>query len=140
VRLDDNTSGEKQSIKLTARFGSVNSRQYICARAHARTHVGTQNETLPCAWQPDDLQSWTRVFSAWKKPTEPRVWIRSQTHWADWNAGAHATGIHQGPKRQRTLSSNGDSTKSSKAWTRWKNGDARRELRGREMNGPWDHS
>ncbi|KYM78773.1 Signal recognition particle receptor subunit beta [Atta colombica] len=38
----------------------------------------TQNETLPCAWQPDDLQSWTRVFSAWKKPTEPRVWIRSQ--------------------------------------------------------------
>lgn len=38
-----------------------------------------QNETLPCAWQPDDLQSWTRVFSdeadrpvwIWSQPIEP---------------------------------------------------------------------
>lgn len=100
------------------------------------TRARTQNETLPCAWQPDDLQSWTRVFSAWKKPADPRVDLVA-AHWADWNAGAHATGIHQRPKRQRTLSSNGDSTKSPKAWTRWKNRDVRRELRrGERWTGP----
>ncbi|KYN13405.1 hypothetical protein ALC57_14418 [Trachymyrmex cornetzi] len=69
--------GEYRRIygKLQVIAGHLFARAYSVLRAaptSANPHRDHPQET------PDDLQSWTRVFSAWKKPTEPRVWIRSQ--------------------------------------------------------------
>lgn len=111
-------------------FRLVNSRPYmrVC-----------KDETLLFAWQPDDLQKLDACpFGVEEEAGRTRV-DSVAAHWADWKAGAHATGIHQGPKRQRTLSSNGDSTKSSKAWRKDRERDVDEKRKG-EMNGPWDHS
>ncbi|EGI63575.1 hypothetical protein G5I_08094 [Acromyrmex echinatior] len=69
--------GEYRRIygKLQVIAGHLFARAYSVLRA-APTSANPHRDHPQEA--PNDLQSWTRVFSAWKKPTEPRVWIRSQ--------------------------------------------------------------